>query len=177
MGTPVEMLWEPDDASTVITDRFGFADADDAAAWVTRTLEERWELSVEACERIVMSDHNALAWVRTPAGRLIVKWSIARHRFARLAELARLTASLGDRGVPVSQPLTALDGRHQVEADGVSMHVQRVIDAGLLDVTDPSQVHEAGAALARLHHALAAYRDPEAIGETHSAPRLSLIHI
>lgn len=171
MGTPVEMLWESDDASTVITDRFGFADADDAATWVTRTLDERWGLSVEACERIVMSDHNALAWVRTPAGRLIVKWSIARHRFARLAELARLTAWLGDQGMPVSQPLTTLDGQRQVEVDNVSMHVQRVIDGSLLDVTDPSQVHEAGAALARQHHALAAYPDPEAIGETHSPSR------
>ncbi len=50
-----------------------------------------------------------------------------------------------------------MEGPRQVEVDGRSMGVQRVVDGTLLDVSDPAQVHAAGAALAALHLALARY--------------------
>ncbi|GAA4256257.1 hypothetical protein GCM10022255_068400 [Dactylosporangium darangshiense] len=123
------------------------------------TLDERWGVRVDSCERIVMSGGNALAWVGTPSGRLLAKWSVVPGRFSRLAELARLTTWLDGRGLPVSAPVPARDGRLQAEVDGVSMGLQRVIEGDLLDTADPAQVRAAGAALARLQDALAAYPD------------------
>lgn len=150
----LELLWERGDAARVLRDRFGFTDAAAADDWVVRTLERRWGVRVDACERIVMSDHNALAWVSTAEGRMLLKWSIAPEGFERLAFAADLTAWLGERGLPVSAPVPTLDGRLQVEHDEVSTGLQRVIDGTLLDVRDPAQVHAAGATLARIHDAL-----------------------
>ena len=62
----------------------------------------------------------------------------------RLEALVRLTDWLGQKGLPVSLPVAALDGRLQVEIDGVSLSLQREIGGGLLDVTQPDQVREAG---------------------------------
>ncbi|MBF4607470.1 phosphotransferase [Curtobacterium sp. VKM Ac-1393] len=150
----LEMLWERADPSQVLRDRFGFTDAAAAEDWVVRTLERWWGVRVDACERIVMSDHNALAWISTAGGRMLLKWSIAPEGFERLAFAADLTAWLGERGLPVSAPVPTLDGRVQLEHDGVSMGLQHVIDGTLLDVRDVAQVHAAGATLARIHDAL-----------------------
>ena len=57
----------------------------------------------------------------------------------------------------MSAPAPSLDGRLQVELEGVSLCLQRVIRGDLLDVGNRDQVRAAGATLARLHHALAAY--------------------
>jgi homoserine kinase type II len=90
---------------------------------------------------------------------MLAKWSVLPGRFPRLAATAQLTGWLHDRGLPVSAPIPACDGRLQVEVDGVSIGVQREIAGDLLDTTDPHQVRAAGGVLARLQDALAAYPD------------------
>jgi homoserine kinase type II len=157
----LEMLWEAHDPHRTLDGRFGFSDGESAGRWVADSLDKHWGVRIDSCERIVMSYTNALAWVATPAGRLLAKWSIARPLFPRLLETARLTHWLDGHGLPVSAPVPALDGRLQVELDGVSMGLQREVTGDLLDTADPGQVRAAGAALARLQDALAAYPDAD----------------
>lgn len=153
----VEMLWEPHEPHGVLGDRFGFADAVSAGRWVATVVHRHWGIRVESCERIVLSDRNALAWLTTSSGELLAKWSVAPARFLRLSQIARLTRWLDGNGLPVSAPLPSADGRLHVEVDQVSLGLQRVIQGDLLDVADQDQVRAAGAILARLHHALADY--------------------
>lgn len=157
----VEMLWETADPHLVLEERFGFGDAGSAGRWVAATVHEHWGVRIVACERLVISDRNTLAWVTTPSGPLLAKWSVATPRFPRLAQVARLTDWLDGRGLPVSAPTPSLDGRLQVETEGASMCLQRVVRGDLLDVEDPDQVRAAGAVLARLHHALADFPDAD----------------
>jgi homoserine kinase type II len=159
----LEMLWEASDPRDALDERFGFADAVSAGHWVAATVHEHWGIWIDSCERIVISDRNALAWVTTPSGRLLAKWSVAPERFPRLSQIARLTHWLDGKGLPVSAPVQTLDGRLQVEVDEVSMGLQRVIEGDLLDVDDAEQVRAVGAMLARLHHALAAYPDADQV--------------
>lgn len=159
----LEMLWEPDDPREALVERFGFGDGQAAGRWVAETLGERWGVRVDSCERIVMSGGNAMAWVGTPSGRLLAKWSVMPLRFPRLAQTAGLTSWLHGRGLPVSAPVPARDGRLQVEVGGVSIGVQREIAGDLLDTADLGQVRAAGALLARLQNALAAYPDADRI--------------
>lgn len=151
------MLWETSDPKGVIETRFNFSDGDAAGRWVATTLDEYWGVQVDSCERIVMSGHNALAWVGTPAGPMLAKWSVAPERFPRLTALAQVTAWLDGQELPVSAPVAALDGQRQVQIDGASVCLQRQINGDLLDTTDPDQVQAAGAVLARLHDALEKY--------------------
>lgn len=151
------MLWESVDPPTELARRFGFADAGQATEWLAATLARHWDIRVAGCERLVISAGNALAWIDTDAGRLIAKWSIVTQYFPKLARQARLTAWLGERGQPVSAPIPSTSGSPQVEVDGVSIGLQRVVDGTWLDVADPGQVHRAGAVLAELHSALADY--------------------
>ncbi len=156
----LEMLWEVHDASDVLGARFGFIDgAAEAGRWVAAMCDEYWGVRVDTCDRIVMSDQNVMAWVDTASGRMLAKWSVAPDRFPRLAALARLTAWLDARGFPVSAPIAALHGHLQVEVCGASLSLQHEIDGDLLDTTKADQVRAAGAALARLHDALAGYSD------------------
>jgi homoserine kinase type II len=160
--TPVvEMLWEAEDPRHALDERFGFSDGQAAGRWVADTLDQQWGVPIDSCERIVMSGGNALAWVGTPSGRLLAKWSVVPGRFPRLAATARLTSWLRGRGLPVSAPVPARDGRLQVEAGRVSMGLQREIVGDLLDTADRNQVRTAGAMLARLQDALAAYPDAD----------------
>lgn len=159
----LEMLWETHDARRALEGRFGFSDGESAGRWVAAMLGEHWGVRIHSCERIVISDHNALAWVATPSGRMLAKWSVVLERFPRLLEMARLTRWLDRQGLPVSAPVPARDGRLQVEVDGASMCVQREIEGDLLDTEDPDQVTAAGAVLARLQDALAAYPDADRI--------------
>lgn len=159
----LEMLWEAHDPHHALDGRFGFGDGESAGRWVAATLDEYWGVRIDSCERIVISDRNALAWVGTPSGRLLAKWSVWHERFPRLLEMARLTRWLDGRGLPVSAPVPALDGRVQVEVDGVSMGLQHQIEGDLLDTADPDQVRAAGAVLARLQDALAAYPDADRV--------------
>lgn len=151
------MLWESTDPAAVLDERFGFATAEAATEWVTATLSRHWGIEVTSCERIVLSFKNALAWVGTRDGDVLAKWSVARHRFPRLGALAELTSWLDEHGMPVSAHIPAQNHRRQLEVDGVSMGVQRQMRGNMLDVSDPGQVAAAGAMLARLHEALAAY--------------------
>ncbi|GAA1493451.1 phosphotransferase [Curtobacterium herbarum] len=150
----IEMLWEQDDPTEVLRNRFGFADAEAVGAWVSATVERHWGVRVGTPERVVMSDSNALAWVRNGDERLLLKWSVASDRFERLTFAAELTSWLGTVGLPVSAPVPTRAGAVQVTNDGVSMSVQRVIDGTHLDVGNDDQVRAAGATLARLHDAL-----------------------
>lgn len=157
------MLWESDDPAAVLAERFGFADVAAAERWLSRTVEQHWEIDVVSCERVVMSFKNALAWIRTPDGPMLAKWSIAKHRFPRLSALADATAWLDQHDMPVSAPVPTPRGRRQDEVDGVSIGLQRQIHGALLDVTDPDQVHAAGATLSLLHETLSSYPDAERI--------------
>ncbi|WP_251150978.1 phosphotransferase [Cellulosimicrobium sp. Marseille-Q4280] len=157
----LEMLWEACDPHDALAERFGLQDAGSAARWVATVLDDHWGVRVDACERIVISDHNALAWVATPSGDRLAKWSVVPERFARLTQVARLTHWLHREGLPVSAPVRSLDGDLQVEVDDVTMSLQDVVDGELLDVDDPQQVRAAGAVLARLHLALATYPDAD----------------
>lgn len=157
----LQLLWEPNDPGPILTSRFGFRDAAEAGTWVADAVAQHWSLPIQSCTRIVLSATNALAWINTAPGRLVAKWSVAHDRFAGLADLATLTNWLAGRGIPVSVPLAAVDGRRQVEFDGVSMNLQHQLDGELLDVTEPAQVRAAGAALARLQDALAGYPEAE----------------
>lgn len=151
------MLWETTDPAEALHDRFGFRTEADAAAWAIATVGARWGVPVSACSRIVLSDRNALAWLDTDGGGVLLKWSVAPERFPRLAAAADVTAWLGARGLPVSAPVPALDGAVQVAFDGVSANLQRVRPGALLDVADPAQVRAVGVLLAEVHDALTAY--------------------
>ncbi len=166
----LEMLWEAHEPHEVLERRFGFEDAASAGAWVIATVRECWDTRVDSCERIVLSDCNALAWLTTPSGQLLAKWSVAPDLFPRLSAVADLAQWLHLVGLPVSAPLRSSDGRLQVEVAGVSMALQRVIPGELLDVEDPDQVRAAGAVLARLHLALADYPDTDQIVPSHLHP-------
>jgi homoserine kinase type II len=166
----IEMLWEQDDPTEVLRDRFGFANAAAVGEWVSSTVERHWGVRVGPPERVVMSDSNALAWVRSGDERLLLKWSVAPDRFERLTFAAELTAWLGALGLPVSAPVPTRAGAVQVTSAGVSMGLQRVIDGGHLDVEDAAQVRAAGATLARLHDALRAYPLGDTRPEVPSAP-------
>lgn len=151
----VDMLWEDEDPRSVITSRFGFESAEHAGNWIKETVRSRWDLDIRSCDRITISDRNALAWLSSPSGAFVAKWSIDSDKFAHLAALARVVTWLAQEGIPVSAPIPARNGQVQLEVDNVSLALQSRIDGTILDVSAPSQVHAAGATLARLHETLA----------------------
>ncbi|MFE6511027.1 phosphotransferase enzyme family protein [Nocardioides sp. NPDC057767] len=165
VSTPISMLWESADPGVALAERFGFASAADAVGWLGGVLAEHWGLRVGSCERLVISDANCLAWITVDGCRMIAKWSMRQRMFARLAAVARLTAWLGEQGIPVSLPQAARDGRVQVEVDGFSLGLQRVVEGELLDITDPVQVRAAGKMLALMHLAMADYPEQVPAGE------------
>lgn len=167
----VEMLWETHDPQDILEERFGFGDGLLAARWVAATVQDHWDIRIRSCERIVISDRNALAWVTTPSGDLLLKWSVAPARFVRLSQIAQLTHWLGGHGLPVSVPMPSTDGRLQVEIQGVSMCLQRVVHGDLLDIDEREHVRASGAILARLHHALADYPGTDRIVSADDGPR------
>lgn len=152
----LEMLWESDDPTEVLRRRFGLADGRAIDEWLAE-VGLHWGVGVTACRRIVMSDHNALAWLTTSAGALLAKWSVAHERFDRLSELADLARWLGECGAPVSVPVPTAAGSTSVCADGALVTLQHVVDGDHLDVANSDQVRSAGAVLGRLHDDLARY--------------------
>ncbi|WP_228507272.1 hypothetical protein [Plantibacter sp. VKM Ac-2880] len=141
----LEMLWENDDPVKVIAARFGLDDATAAGSWVAATVGEHWGVEVESVTRIVMSGHNALAWISAASGPFLAKWSVLPTKFPRLTALTQLTAWLGEQGLPVSAPVPSLDGRVQVETgERTSMSLQRQITGLLLDVAEPSRSERPG---------------------------------
>ncbi len=153
----MSMLWEMVDPYAALDTRFAFTKPEDAASWLRATVADYWGIAVHRCERIVLSSTNALAWLGTDAGKLLAKWSAAPGLHPRLAALAELTAWLHGRGLPVSPPLAALDGRLQQATPKGSLGLQEVRVGELLDPSNPVQVHAAGRVVAAVHDALAAY--------------------
>lgn len=159
------MLWESAEPRNALRERFGLDSFDDAVTWLTKCLADAWALDVHACDRILISDQNAIAWIRTNQGPLVAKWSRAQDRFARLTAIADLLGELHKQGVRVAPPLPSLNGQHRVIVysgkSPLSMTVQPQIDGDLLDTTDESAVRHAGASLAALHNKLAIHRDSQ----------------
>jgi homoserine kinase type II len=159
----VSMLWEQTDPQVALRDRFGLDTFDDASRWLAEVLAQRWDIDVAACDRILVSGENAIAWVWADHGALVAKWSRARDEFDRLAATSDLLAALDGQGVPMVPPLAAIDGRYRVLVESgsapLSMMVQPRIEGDLLDIADGAAVRRAGACLAALHGALAAYSD------------------
>lgn len=153
----LEMLWEQDPPGDVLRERFGFATADDAATWVREQLLRRWGIVADACERIVMSDANALAWVGAGGGRLLLKWSVDARKHGRLRALAEVLDWLEASDVPISALVPAPAGDRQLEFDGVSAGLQREVEGAPLDVASEPQVRATGSALARLQLSLRAF--------------------
>jgi homoserine kinase type II len=156
----VSMLWESVDPAAALSERFGFADAVSAVGWMVDTVWDAWAIAIHDCERLVISDRNLLAWIKSDDERFIVKWSVSPSLFPRLADTAALIMWLQTRGIPVAAPVPARDGRLRVEVNDVSFGVCPVIDGDLLDSADSAQVTQAGQMLATLHEALAAYPHP-----------------
>lgn len=155
----LSMLWEstaPDDA---LSERFGFATVDDAAAWCSDLLRDSWGLAVEGVGRVVISSQNAIVWASTDRGDVVVKWSRAVGEFARLDASTRLIRMLADRGFPVAPPFSSLRGDDRVVVAGpvgeLSVAVLPELQGHWLDVADHAAVRAAGAALAEMHAALA----------------------
>lgn len=157
--TGLSMLWESTEPQTALKSRFGLGSFDEAAEWLTRVLADAWAIEVHKCERIIISDHNAIAWISTDRGALIAKWSRDEHQFLKFAGTADLLDALHKEGLPVAPPLAATDGKHRVVIESSSITVQRNIDGELLDTTADTAVRRAGASLARLHGALASQSD------------------
>lgn len=155
----LSMLWESTDPATALVQRFRFASPTAVADWLSAVLDRQWGLALSSCERLVISSGNAMAWITVGERQMIAKWSMHTPVFPRLAAVAQLTRWLDERGVPVSAPQPARDGRLQLELDGFSLALQNVVPGELLDVADAAQVRAAGTMLARLHTELAAYPD------------------
>lgn len=190
-GSPdLSMLWESDDPAEQLSRRFGFRGGAAVAEWVAAVLQRRWGLDVTGCDRVVISSWNAMAWVVAGDQRLIAKWSALPHRFARLADAARVVTWLDSRGIPVAAPIPATDGRLLVELGNEArgrlgsrlplpgsrflLGVLPVIEGDLLDINDPAQVADAGRMLAAVHEALASY--PDQVGGRRPREREQLVH-
>lgn len=186
----VEMLWEAEDPRQELTKRFGFPSGSAAADWAAEVLDRHWGLTIGRCDRLVISDRNAMAWVQAGDRSLVAKWSSAPSRFTHLEDAARLVAWLECRGIPVAAPIAATDGRLLVEvSNGANgklrsrlplpggrflLGVLRAIEGALLDASDAEHVDEAGRMLATLHEALADY--PGRIGRRRGAANQQIIH-
>ena len=171
----LSLLWESADEHTALRERFGFEDLGHATGWLAATLRERWGLRVRSCRRLTISDHNAIAWVRTDRDELVVKWSREERLFPRLEATTGLITSLADQGIPVAAPLPARDGAVRVVTDGpigpLSIAVLPEIDGTWLDVTDLDAVRSVGTCLARMHEALGGLELPVLEGPPPRAPR------
>lgn len=157
--TGLSMLWESAEPQSALKNRFGLGSFDEAAGWITRVLADAWAIEVHTCERVIISDHNAIAWISTDHGALVAKWSRDKDQFVKFAGTADLLDALHKEGLPVAPPLAATDGGHRVVIESSSVTVQPHIDGELLDITADTAVRRAGASLARLHGALATQRD------------------
>lgn len=154
------MLWESADAADALTERFGFGDLSAAQHWAVSALRSTWGVTARGCARLVISDHDVIAWLETDRSGLVMKWSGAQDRFEALESSTRLLHEVGAYGAPVAAPLPALDGRVRVVLDGpagpLSAAVLPELQGDWLDVDDLDAVHSDGSALATIHRALAA---------------------
>lgn len=122
----------------------------------TRADLEPWCRQVLA----VSSDQNAIVWVGSTAGDVVMKWSRARDRFANLDASTRLLRTLANNGIPVAPPIATREGFDRVVLSGpagpLSTTVLPALTGKWLDVDDRTVVLSAGAWLARVHQALRA---------------------
>lgn len=156
----LSMLWEDADATSALRERFGFADLDEVSGWAGDLLRRSWGLRAGPCSRLVLSGDNAVAWVHAAdVGPLVLKFSCAADRFARLDATTTALDHLSRAGVPVAAPRRTPDGTFRVRAAGpggdLSTGVFLELAGDWLDVSDAAAVHDAGAWLARTHAALA----------------------
>lgn len=158
------MLWESVNPDEALRRRFGFAGFAEAVDWISTSLADRWAVTVRSCRRVVISDHNAIAWVESDRGALVIKWSHALSHFDGLAASTQLLRRLGERGLPVAVPIATAVGQDRVVLDGpagpLSVAVLPELDGDWLDVGDPTAVRAAGACLAAVHLTLRDYTDP-----------------
>lgn len=157
------MLWETADPDEALRNRFGWDGFDQATAWISTILARTWGITSQDCPRLVISADNAIAWVQSDRGALVIKWSRALPHFPGLAASTRLLSWLGDRGLPVAAPVRSAGGDDRVVLDGprgpLSVAVLPELDGDWLDVGDVSAVRAAGASLAAVHLALEGYTD------------------
>jgi Ser/Thr protein kinase RdoA (MazF antagonist) len=154
----LSMLWEPVEPEAALRERFGFDGLGAVADWAATTLDETWGITAGRCSRVVISDQNAIVWLQSDQGDLVLKWSRARERFASLAASTRLLRALQGHGIPVASPFATRDGRDRATLEGpsgaLSVTVLPELSGDWLDVDDHAAVHSAGASLAQLHRAL-----------------------
>jgi Ser/Thr protein kinase RdoA (MazF antagonist) len=157
------MLWETADPQEALHHRFGWDCVDQAVEWISASLARAWGVTSHDCRRLVISGHNAIAWVESDRGALVIKWSRAVPHFGGLAASTQLLSRLGDRGLPVAVPIRSAGGADRVVLDGpggpLSVAVLPELDGGWLDVDDAMAVEAAGACLAGVHLALDGYTD------------------
>lgn len=162
----LSMLWESVEPEAALEERFGFNSFGAATHWVSAVLEQTWGLTVLECSRMTISDQNAIVWVGSDRGGLVVKWSRATERFANLEASTRLLSTLAGQGAPVPSPVTSLNGlgretllvREKLEGPScaVSFAVLPELAGDWLDVQDHAAVRAAGASLAEIHRTLGA---------------------
>lgn len=151
------MLWEQTDAAAALRTRFGIADATSAVSLMIDALMEHWGLRITTCERLVLSDRNLLAWVRTPTGPLVIKAGGWQPMFDHLGAVAEIVAQLGALGLPVAAPLRTLIGTACALTDGsaaLSVVVLPQTTGDHVDARDPVAVDATGKVLAQVHLAL-----------------------
>jgi len=168
------MLWEEEDSAEALASRFGFAKSRSVVEWMRNVMWQAWEIAIDDCDRLIISDGNLLAWISSNNTRLIMKWSVVSKRFQRLADTTSLIMWLHDHSIPVAAPIPARDGQLRVQRDDVSIGVFPVVEGDLLDIDDPIQVAAAGKMLAILHETMAAY--PFDIDGDHPSDDKQLIH-
>ena len=151
------MLWEASDANVALAQRFQFVTSAEAEHWLVDTIGRIYGVQVAKVDRLVISSANLLAWLTTDGGPLLAKCCARVDFHERLCQVAALLAWLDQGGLPVSAPLRTRNGLGQVICDHLSLGVQRLIAGSLLEPTQPVQAQAAGATLATLHLALAAY--------------------
>lgn len=163
----LSMLWEDSDPAAALRERFGFRDLAEVTTWMREVLAEHWGIALRGCSRLVISDRNAIAWLGTDAGALVLKVSSARARFAELAAATRLAQDLDALGVPLAAPLPARDGAVRRELDApagpLSLALLPEVDGDWLEVEDLTAVRSAGQALAAVHEALRVVQERETI--------------
>ncbi|MGN6127215.1 MAG: phosphotransferase [Humibacter sp.] len=167
----VSMLWESVSTADALRERFGFDGFEDARAWASNALGDRWGVSVLDIPRMVISDHNAILWASTDRGDLVVKWSRARELFPRLDASTRLLRLLAAKGVPVAEPVASRQREHRVVLGGpagpLSVAVLPELTGEWLNTEDDEAVRAAGACLALLHQALASAGDMPVLAGRH----------
>jgi homoserine kinase type II len=147
----LDFLWESGDPLAALERRFGWPSLPAAADALAALARDHYGITVESIDRLSISAANAVAWLHSPAGRLIFKICTAPKGHGWLAARTRLVVWLAGRGLPVATMRAGADGEHQIQSGRFSLSLQGWLDGGHLDPSDAEQARQAGATLARLH--------------------------